>query len=1035
MKLKQLVILTLATLCCTALSAKQATKKVMFQDSIQSGDTYLFIDTLIDQPGDYSYTFKRTGKPDSIVKLSLKYITPAPACEDIEVAVADSILEGDTYLFIDTLLTTEGTYTRTIPRVGGCDSTINLTLSFIVPPVPACEDIEVAVADSILEGDTYLFIDTLLTTEGTYTRTIPRVGGCDSTINLTLSFIVPPVPACEDIEVAVADSILEGDTYLFIDTLLTTEGTYTRTIPRVGGCDSTINLTLSFIVPPVPVCTDTTVAYVDSIYVGDTYLFIDTLITPIKADTVTCQRTIPREGTTCDSIINLTLIAMHKSVADTLYDTTAVNRCYKEAFTDRLNVTYYPTQDTTVLDTIVAARVEKTETSIITYDSIYVFEIKVWPAPKDSLKKDTILVDLLPYTWQVYEGRELSCDTAGTYRDTLDNGLGCDSIRFTLELKVIAHDTVYKAIQKNLCNGEVYSTRLQTVAPITVGDTAFNDTVPGIMMEPLLMRDSIYQYTLSVWPAAIDSLLKDTILEDNLPYKWKPVETEHQYYVADTYHDTADNILGCDSIRFTLELKVIEHDTIEVVVPDTNLCDGAVYASRWQELTMVGRDEIFDTTFNDTVKSQMIEPLQMNDTIYKYHLYVWPKTKYPEVFKDTIDEDKFPYTWNVYEGRQMTINEGRFYSDTVQNILHCDSIIYRLELIVRVVERREAEPVDSLVCKGTEYQSRLLPTHTINGLTEWQDSLRVWDNDNLLAIDSIYTYTVDIYTTQIPSDELTGIEAFCDYTVDYGYAWLNVAEYVDGAVYKFAAITDTIWEVETTAGWQPAATTVITSGNNTVRIRCTVVTECETTITTSAPFEVKMATADDKEELTIPASQKYGNRIIMVDKNATEGLGWTIPEADVVWYKVVGDQDDRSYNANPAAWNDQVVKEGSYYVTRPDGNPLEGSYYALISGAKQPGMTCGAELRTKLLVCEQEQANAPKLTPNMVAPAQTMELSGLNATKSYTIRVVAMNGGIVGNYEAKDQHSMQMKAATISGMYIVNVISDTENVSLKYIVK
>ena len=976
MKLKQLVILTLATLCCTALSAKQATRKVMFQDSIQAGDTYLFIDTLIDQPGDYSYTFKRTGKPDSIVKLSLKYITPAPVCEDIEVAVADSILKGDTYLFIDTLLITEGTYTRTIPRVGGCDSTINLTLSFIVPPVPSCEDIEVTVADSIFLGDSYLFIDTLITPE--------------------------------DLNPVVV----------------------TRTIPRVAGCDSTITLTLNVMNP----CSDTIVAYTDSIYVGDSYLFIDTLISRPAPDTTNYQRIISRQGSSCDSIINLTLIAMRKPVRDTLYKNVAANLCYQQEFTSRSQIVY-PSQDTAFNDTILNARVELTDTFFITIDSVYVYNLKVWPAPKNSLKKDTILVDLLPYTWHVYDGRELSCDTAGTYRDTLDNGLGCDSIRFTLELKVIAHDTVYKAIQKNLCNGEVYSTRLQTVAPITVGDTAFNDTVPGIMMEPLLMRDSIYQYTLTVWPAVKDSLLKDTILEDNLPYKWKPVETEHQYYVADTYHDTADNILGCDSIRFTLELKVIEHDTIEVVVPDTNLCDGAVYNSRWQELTMVGRDEIFDTTFNDTVKSQMVEPLLMNDTIYKYHLYVWPKTKYPEVFKDTIDNDKWPYIWNVYEGRQMIINEGRFYSDTVKNILHCDSIIYRLELIVRVVERREAALVEDYVCEGTEYQSRLLPTHTINGLTEWQDSLRIWDNDLLLAIDSIYTYKIDTLPTRIPDSEISNIKAYCDYPVDYGYAWLNVAEFIDPS-FIFAQITDTIWEVETkTGGWQPAATTVLRSSDKTIRVRCTVVTECETTITTSAPFEVKMATADDKEELTIPASQKYGNRIIMVDKNGTEGLGWTIPEADVVWFKVVGDQDDRSYNANPATWDDQTVKVGSYYVTRPDGNPLEGSYYALISGAMQPGMTCGAELRTRLLVCEPEGASAPKLAPNMVAPHQPMELTGLNATKSYTVRVVAMDGSVIENFETIEQNTVIMNAAPISGMYIVNVMNDTENVSLKYIVK
>ncbi|MCQ2325555.1 MAG: T9SS type A sorting domain-containing protein, partial [Paludibacteraceae bacterium] len=714
----------------------------------------------------------------------------------------------------------------------------------------------------------------------------------------------------------VADSIYEGDTYLFIDTLLTTEDTYTRTIPRVAGCDSTINLTLSFITPPAPICTDTTVAYTDSIYVGDTYLFIDTLIAPTKADTVTCQRVLPREGTTCDSTINLTLIAMRVQERDTLRNTIKANLCYKEAFTDRLGVTYHPTQDTVVLDTLPAARFDTTDTKIVTIDSIYRYELKVWKA-------------------------------------------------------------------------------------------------------------------------AIDSLKKDTILEDNLPYKWKPVAEEHQYYVAGTYYDTAKNILGCDSVHYTLELKVIEHDTIEVIVPDSNLCDGDVYTSRWQELTMVGREEIFDTTFNDTVKSVLIEPLLMNDTIYKYHLYVWPKTKYPEVFKDTIDNDKWPYIWNVYaksvgDTVKETITEGGQHFHHRKNILECDSIVYELQLAVRTVETRYATPVEDYVCKGTPYSGRLTKDTIINGLTEWQDSLR--QHVGLLAIDSIYTYKIDTLPTKIPDDEISQIKAFCDYPVDYSYAWLNVAEFVNPS-FIFAQITDTIWEVETHAGWQPAATTILTSDDEQVRVRVTVVTECETTVSTSQPYEVKMATADDKKELTIPASQKYGSRIIMIDKNATEALGWTIPEADVTWYQVVGDLDDHGYYSDPADWDDKKVHEGQYYYTLTDGAPIQGQFYAVIAAAMKPGMTCGAELRTPVLVCNEAKAIAPVLAPTLVNPNEAMTLSGLNPNEHYTVRVIAMDGSYVNKLDVNANEAINLKAASIQGMYIVNVQSANDNVSLKYIVK
>ncbi|MCQ2312781.1 MAG: T9SS type A sorting domain-containing protein, partial [Paludibacteraceae bacterium] len=860
--------------------------------------------------------------------------------------------------------------------------------------------------------------------------------GCDSTITLTLNVMNP----CQDVTVTVADSIFLGDSYLFIDTLITPEDlnpvVVTRTIPRVAGCDSTITLTLNVMNP----CSDTIVAYTDSIYVGDTYLFIDTLIAPIKADTVTCQRTIPREGTTCDSTINLTLIAMRVQERDTLRDTINVNRCYKEAFTDRLVVTYYPTQDTTVLDTIVAARTYTTDSTVVTVDSIYRYELKVWPAMTTTEQTDSLCATYGSFTWSLGSRDSIITDfvVGDNHREYMyQNILGCDSAKFILDVAVWPAMTTTEQTDSLCATYGFFTWKLGSRDSI-ITDFVIGENHREYMYQNILGCDSAkFVLDVAVWPAMTTTEQTDSLCATYGSFTWSLGSRDSiitDFEIGENHREYMyQNILGCDSAKFVLDVAV--WPAMTTTEQTDSLC--ATYGSfTW---SLGSRDSIItDFEIGENHREYMYQNILGCDSAkFVLDVKVWPATVYPTAKKDTTDSDMLPYIWTVEEtGHVISCDAMDTYYDTLPNMLGCDSVIFELDLVVRTVERREAAPVDSLVCKGTEYQSRLFPpTHTINGLTEWQDSLRVWDNDNLLAIDSIYTYSVDIYTTQIPSDELTGMKAFCDYTVDYSYAWLNVAEYVDGAVYKFAAITDTIWEVETTAGWQPAATTVLRSSDKSIRVRCTVVTECETTTTTSAPFEVKMATADDKEELTIPASQKYGNRIIMVDKNATEGLGWTIPEADVVWYKVVGDQDDRSYNANPATWDDQTVKVGSYYVTRPDGNPLEGSYYALISGAMQPGMTCGAELRTRLLVCEPEGASAPKLTPNMVAPHQPMELTGLNATKSYTVRVVAMDGSVIENFETIEQNTIIMNAAPISGMYIVNVVNDTENVSLKYIVK
>ncbi|MCQ2312071.1 MAG: T9SS type A sorting domain-containing protein, partial [Paludibacteraceae bacterium] len=137
----------------------------------------------------------------------------------------------------------------------------------------------------------------------------------------------------------------------------------------------------------------------------------------------------------------------------------------------------------------------------------FVLDVAVWPAAKDEpVKYDTILVDNLPYIWSTYTDKTIACYTADTYRDTAFNILGCDSIRYTLELAIIAHDTVTLPVEADLCHGETYTSRWQEVTPRFVGDTTFSDTVPSIMMNPLLMRDSVYAYTIHVQSRYVDEL-------------------------------------------------------------------------------------------------------------------------------------------------------------------------------------------------------------------------------------------------------------------------------------------------------------------------------------------------------------------------------------------------------------------------------------------------------------------------------------------------------------------------------------------------
>ncbi|MCQ2312070.1 MAG: T9SS type A sorting domain-containing protein, partial [Paludibacteraceae bacterium] len=210
-----------------------------------------------------------------------------------------------------------------------------------------------------------------------------------------------------------------------------------------------------------------------------------------------------RNSLDCDSIIYTLNLTVWPDVV--IKDVESDKVCYNTKYTWAL-----PEGNRTIDGYTVAGvkTIYDTVRNSLDCDSIiYTLNLTVWPATVDEpTKYDTILVDNLPYIWSTYTDKTIACYTADTYRDTAFNILGCDSIRYTLELAIIAHDTVTKEIELDLCHGESYTSRKQTVTPYLVGDTTFSDIVPSIMMEPLLMRDSVYAYTIHVQSRYVDEL-------------------------------------------------------------------------------------------------------------------------------------------------------------------------------------------------------------------------------------------------------------------------------------------------------------------------------------------------------------------------------------------------------------------------------------------------------------------------------------------------------------------------------------------------
>ena len=252
--------------------------------AICEGDAYDFNGKKLVAAGVYRDTIRSEEGCMSITELALTVNKP------VSKSITETICEGIKYPLADTIVTTAGTHVRTTPSlVTGCDSTITLTL-YVIPAevakatIPICEghpydfngkllseagtyrdttytkdgcmaisEVEIVVNKpvaetvnkTICEGSKYQFVDTTLTTAGTYYRTIAsKVTGCDSVITLNLAITPAPVEK-------VTETICEGATHQLGSKSLTTAGVYRDTTTVEGGCMSITELTLS--VTPAPV--------------------------------------------------------------------------------------------------------------------------------------------------------------------------------------------------------------------------------------------------------------------------------------------------------------------------------------------------------------------------------------------------------------------------------------------------------------------------------------------------------------------------------------------------------------------------------------------------------------------------------------------------------------------------------------------------------------------------------------------------------------------------------------------------------------
>src|SRR5204862_157707 len=128
---------------------------------------------------------------------------------------------------------TAGTYSHIYTNANGCDSTVNITLS-ITPTIVTNQN-----ASTCSNQPFNLPWGGSASTAGIYSHTYMNPGGCDSTLNITLS-IVPTIVVNQNASTCATQpfNLPWGGT-------ASTAGIYSHTYTNPGGCDSTVNITLS----------------------------------------------------------------------------------------------------------------------------------------------------------------------------------------------------------------------------------------------------------------------------------------------------------------------------------------------------------------------------------------------------------------------------------------------------------------------------------------------------------------------------------------------------------------------------------------------------------------------------------------------------------------------------------------------------------------------------------------------------------------------------------------------------------------------
>ena len=600
-------------------------------------------------PGEYVFTYQSMFGCDSVITA---YID-REVYRDEQTAV---ICPGTTYIwdYDGETYTVSGKYTKVEKDQHGTDSVIHV-LNLTVHYIP-----ETHIEETICQGQPYIFGDQTLTTSGVYRYTFHTIGGCDSTVVLSLNVLSPDttyLPIQRE----------QGQTYQWGTETIYEPGMYFHYGTNRFGCDSVSILQF-------------------------TYNQVDT----IEEHLTVCQNEVPYIWNGIEGIQTQHYTKIEQQPGG--------NYIYYSL--------YLTVRDVTQVDT----------TFHICGDESLNFNGHTYTEGghyRDYLNCDTLMnIHIIKHPQQVYEtnaklgtdgytwtymenGREYTktFNAAGTYGFESPNPTsGCSEI---WRLILTQDETIYHFVETlTICEGEDFTWRgISNLSQQGVGETShYFDNYTS-----RAGKDSIYELVLTVTPVertvrtitfcnetewkgvtyTESAVVYDTIASANGCFRIERINLDRQtpFYSSETkelpqgtvlhwhgqnittdgtYYDYNTTIYGCDSIY---QITV----TIIPASPETNQYAEELSTCEGDTIVWRGKDIWRSGTYVDTVYKAGTDNI---DSIFTLHFTAWPAPK------DTI----YQHLYTCGAGASIRYQGQDYYTDqavvaNLKTIHGCDSIV------------------------------------------------------------------------------------------------------------------------------------------------------------------------------------------------------------------------------------------------------------------------------------------------------------------------------------------------------------------------